>query len=158
MAADVDFDIPGPIGIQDIEVEQQFTRINTNRTLIVASLNSEGPFDPEILSEENTSSLSKLFEFAKPNVTVELETGNEENPVQEQAVNYSSLKDFRADELEKRIPILQKQRSQEARLLKIMAEFERSKRLQDIVKDPHKKAGFLDILESIREELEDIED
>lgn len=158
MGTDIDFDIPGPIGIQDIEVEQQFTRINTNRTLIVASLNSEGPFDPEIVPEEKTSSLGKLFEFAKPNITVELETGNEENPVQELAVNYTSLKDFRADELEKRIPMLQKQRSQEARLLKIMAELERSKRLKDIIKDPEKRSGFLDILESIREELEDIEE
>ncbi len=49
--------------------------------------------------------------------------------------------------------ILQKQRAQENRFRKIIAELERSKRLQEIIKDPEKKAAFLSILESIGEEL-----
>jgi len=154
MAAEVDFDIPGPIGIQDIEVEQSFTKINTNRTLVVASLQAEGPYDPEVLPDEATVSLTKLFEFAKPSVEVELETGDEDNPTQEIKISYTNLKSFRPDDLEKRIGILQKQRAQEDRLQRIIAELERSKRLQEIIKDPDKKAAFLDILQSIQEELE----
>jgi predicted component of type VI protein secretion system len=154
MAADVDFDIPGPIGIQDIEVEQSFTKINTNRTLVLASLQAEGPYDPETLPDEATVSLTKLFEFAKPSVEVELETGDEDNPTQEIKIAYPNLKAFRPDDLEKRISILQKQRAQEDRLQRINAELERSKRLQEIIKDPDKKAAFLDILRSIQEELE----
>jgi hypothetical protein len=154
MAAEVDFDIPGPIGIQDIEVEQSFTKINTNRTLVLASLQAEGPYDPETLPDEATASLTKLFEFAKPSVEVELETGDEDNPTQEIKISYQNLKAFRPDDLEKRISILQKQRAQEDRLLRINAELERSKRLQEIIKDPDKKAAFLDILRSIQEELE----
>lgn len=154
MAQEIDFDIPGPIGIQDIEVEQSFTKINTNRTVIVTSLNSEGPYEPEVVPDDHTTSLSKLFEFAKPEVKVELETGEEDNSTQEVTINFDSLKSFRSDDLEKRITILQKQRVQENRYLKIMAELERSKRLPEIIKDPEKKAAFLDILESIREELD----
>lgn len=149
-----DFDIPGPIGIQDIEVEQSFTRINTNRTLIVASLHGEGPYEPEQVPDDYTVSLAKLFEYAKPNITVELETGDEDNPTQEVQIQYDSLKSFQPDGLEKRISILQKQRAQENRLTRIKAELERSKRLQDILQDPEKKAAFLDILRSILEELQ----
>jgi len=154
MAAEVDFDIPGPIGIQDIEVEQSFTKINTNRTLVLTSLQAEGPYDPETLPDEATVSLTKLFDFAKPSVEVELETGDEDNPTQEIKISYQNLKSFRPDDLEKRIGILQKQRAQEDRLQRINAELERSKRLQEIIKDPDKKAAFLDILRSIQEELE----
>lgn len=154
MAAEIDFDIPGPIGIQDIEVEQSFTRINTNRTLVVASLNAEGPYDPEVVPDDYTGSLGKLFEYAKPGVEVELETGDEDHPTQEIKITYDSLKAFRPDDLEKRISILQRQRAQENRFQRIKAELERSKRLQEIIKDPDKKAAFLDILETILEELE----
>ncbi|WP_207431291.1 type VI secretion system contractile sheath small subunit [Sabulibacter ruber] len=154
MPEELDMDIPGPIGIQAIEVEQSFTKINTNRTLVLTSLHSEGPYDPEVLPEEATVSLSKVFDFAKPSVEVELETGDEEEPTQEIKISYTNLKSFRPDDLEKRIPILQKQRAQEDRFQRIKAELERSKRLQEIIKDPEKKAAFLDILRSIQEELE----
>ena len=153
MAAEIDFDIPGPIGIQDIDVQQSFTKINTNRTLLVASLHAQGPYDPELVPDDYTVSLTKLFEYAKPKIEVELETGDENQPTQEIQVGYDSLKSFRPDDLEKRISILQKQRAQETRFQKIIAELERSKRLQEIIKDPEKKAAFLDILKSIQEEL-----
>ena len=157
MAAEVDYDIPGPIGIQDIEVEQSFTKINTNRILMLTSLHAEGPYDPEVVPDENTVSLTKLFEFAKPSVEVELETGDEDNPTQDITINYNNLKAFRPDDLEKRIPILQRLRAQENRFQQIKAELERSKRLQEIIKDPDKKTAFLDILLSIQEELESAE-
>jgi Type VI secretion system, VipA, VC_A0107 or Hcp2 len=157
MAEEIDYDIPGPIGIQDITVEQSFTKINTNRTLVLASLHAEGPYDPEVLPDEHTISLSKLFEFAKPSVAVELETGDEDNPTQEITIAYHNLKSFRPDDLEKRIPVLQKQRALEDRFQRIKAELERSKRLQEIIRDPDKKAAFLDILQSIQEELESAE-
>jgi predicted component of type VI protein secretion system len=105
--------------------------------------------------EDYTGSLSKLFEYAKPSVEVELETGDEDTPTQEIAISYNSLKSFRPDDLEKRISILQKQRAMESRFQKIKAELERSKRLQEIIKDPQKKAAFLDILASIHEDLQD---
>jgi hypothetical protein len=154
MPEEIDYDIPGPIGIQDITVEQSFTKINTNRTLVLTSLHSEGPYDPDVVPDDFTTSLTKVFDYGKPAVDVELETGDEENPTQEIKISYANLKSFRPDDLEKRIPILQKQRAQEDRFQRIKAELERSKRLQEIIKDPDKKAAFLDILESIREELE----
>lgn len=153
MGNDIDYDIPGPIGIQDIEVEQSFTKINTNRTLLVASLNLEGPYEPQVIPDEYTVSFSKLIEHIKPEVSVELETGNEDNPTESTNIEFTSLKSFRTDDLEKRISILQKQRDQEKRYLKIKAELERSRRLQELIKDPKQKEAFLDILESIREEL-----
>ncbi len=85
---------------------------------------------------------------------MELKTGDEDDSMQEVTVNFDSLKSFRADDLKKRISILQKQDNEEKRYLKIKAELERSKHLQEIIQDPKKKAAFLDILESIREELE----
>jgi predicted component of type VI protein secretion system len=154
MAEEIDYDIPGPIGIQDITVEQSFTKINTNRTLVLASLQAEGPYDPDVVPDDFTASLTKIFEYGKPAVEVELESGAEDHPTQEIKISYTNLKSFRPDDLEKRIPLLQKQRAQEDRFQRIKAELERSKRLQEIIKDPGKKAAFLDILESIREELE----
>jgi predicted component of type VI protein secretion system len=154
MAEEIDFDIPGPIGIQDITVDQSFTKINTNRTLVLASLQAEGPYDPEVVPDENTVSLTRLFEYAQPSVSVELETGDEDNPTQEVTIGFTNLKSFRPDDLEKRIPVLQKQKALEDRFQRIKAELERSKRLQDIIRDPEKKEAFLDILRSIQEELE----
>ncbi len=159
MAAEIDFDIPGPIGIQDIEVEQSFTKINTNRTLVLASLLMEGPYEPEVIPEEHTGSLTALFNYLRtekkqlPGVQVELETGDDDDPTQSVTITYDNLKSFRPDELEKRLAILQRQKAQESRFQKIRAEVERSKRLQEIIRDPQKRAAFLEILESIREEL-----
>jgi hypothetical protein len=159
MAAEPDFDIPGPIGIQDIEVEQSFTKINTNRTLVLASLLMEGPYDPEVIPEAYTGSLTGLFDYLRkekkqlPAVEVELETGDDDDPTQSVTVTYDSLKSFRPDELEKRLAVLQRQKAQVSRFQKIRAEVERSKRLQEIIRDPQKRAAFLEILESIREEL-----
>jgi hypothetical protein len=150
----IDFDTPGPIGIQDIEAEQGFTKINTNRTLILTSANMEGPYEPEVIPEEHTCSLAKLMEYARPQVNVPLETGDEDNPSQEVNIRFDSLKSFKVADLEKRIVILQKQHDEEKRYLKIRAELERSVQLRKIIADPEKKAAFLDILESIREELE----
>jgi hypothetical protein len=154
MAEETDFDIPGPIGIQDITVEQSFTKINTNRTLVLGSLQAEGPYDPEVVPDEYTVSLTKLFEYAKPSVEVELETGDEDNPTQQVTIAFNNLKALRPDDLEKRLPILQKQKAQEDRFQRIKAELERSKRLQEIIRDPDKREAFLDILRSIQEELE----
>jgi hypothetical protein len=153
MSQDIDYDIPGPIGIQDIDVEQSFTKINTNRTMVVVSLDMEGPYEPEIIPDEHTGSFTKVIGYKKPSVSVELETGDEDNPTEEATATYDSLKSFRADDLENRIPVLQRQRDQEKRYIKIKAEIERSKRLQDIIKDPVQRQAFLDILESVREEL-----
>jgi hypothetical protein len=157
MAAEIDSDAPGPISIPGIEVEQGFTQINTNQTLMLTSLQAEGPYETEIMPGEHTVSLTKIFEFAKPSVEVELETGEEDNPTQEIKINYPNLKSFRPDDLEKRVLILQKLRAREDRFQRIKAELERSKRLQEILKDPDKKAAFLDILLSIQEELESAE-
>ncbi len=153
MSQDIDFDIPGPIGIQDIDVEQSFTKINTNRTLLVASLQSEGPYEVEVVPDEYTVSFTKLIDFAKPSVAVELETGDETNPTENVTISFNSLKSFGTDDLEKRVAVLQKLRAQEKRYMKIRAELERSKRLQELIKDPKQKEAFLDILQSIREEL-----
>lgn len=153
MSQEIDFDIPGPIGIQDIEVEQSFTKINTNRTLLVTSLNLEGPYEPQVIPDDHTQSFSKLIDYIKPEIKVELETGDADNPANNVSISFNSLKSFRVDDLEKRIPLLQNLRDQEKRFLKMKAELERSKRLREILKDPKQKEAFLDILESIREEL-----
>jgi hypothetical protein len=152
MSEEIDFDLPGPIGIQDIEVEQSFTKINTNRTLVVASLHESGPFDPKIVPD--ASSLGKLFEYATPSVEVQLETGDEDHPTEDILVTYDSLKAFRPAELEKTIGVLQKQKAQEISYQKIKAELERSKKLQEIMTDEEKRTAFLAILKSVEEELE----
>lgn len=151
--AQMDFDIPGPIGIQDIEVEQGFTMLKTNRTLLVANLQKEGPFDPEILPQENTGSLSKIFEYANPQITVNLETGKEDNPEQEETIRFKELKDFRPEELTKSVAILQRLASKEKRFQKLVDEIERNKKLQALITDPDKREAFLDIMRSIQEEL-----
>lgn len=152
---EIDFDIPGPIGIQDIDVQQSFTKLKTNRTLMVCNLQKEGPYEPEIIPEEYTVSLSKMFEYGKPKVDVTIETGDEDNPTADISVPYKSLKDFRPEEIAKSQPILQKLTDQEKRYQKMVEEIERSKRLQEIIGDESKKQAFLDILLSIREELEE---
>lgn len=150
---EIDFDIPGPIGIQDIDVEASFTMLTTNRTLLVTSLQKDGPFDPEVVPDEYTGSLTKLFEYGKPKVEVTIETGDEDNPTSDEVVEFKALKDFRPEEMAKRIPALQKLTEQEKRYQKLVDEIERSKKLQEIIADPGKKEAFLDILQSIREEL-----
>ena len=151
--AQVDFDIPGPIGIQDIEVEQGFTMLKTNRTLLVCNLQKEGPFDPEVLPEENTASLTKIFEYAKPQVQVTLDTGNEENREKEETIKFKELKDFRPEELTKSVPILQNLSAKEKRFQKLVDEIDKNKKLQALITDPEKRAAFLDILKSVQEEL-----
>lgn len=152
--AEIDFDIPGPIGIQDIDVQQSFTKLKTNRTLLVCNLQKEGPYDPEIVPEEYTVSLSKLFEYGKPKVEVTIETGNEDDPTADVAVEYKSLKDFRPEEIAKRTPAIQKLSEKEKRYQKLVDEIERSKKLQEIIGDETKRQAFLDILLSIKEEIE----
>lgn len=150
----IDFDIPGPIGIQDIEVEQGLTRINTNRTLLVCSLQKNGPYEPELIPDHNTKSLTRLFEHGKPEVDVQLETGEEEESLVWENIKYTSLREFRPEEIAKRLPLLQRLTEREKQHQRIVDEIERSKKLQDIITDESKRTAFLDLLLSIREELE----
>lgn len=149
-----DFDIPGPIGIQDIEVGQSFTAIKTNRTLMVCNLQKEGPYEPEEVPQEYTVSLTKLFEYGKPSVEVNLETGDDDNPGADEKIEYKALKDFRPEEVAKRSPTIQKLAAQEKRYQKMVDEIERSQRLKDIIGDDEKRKAFLDVLNSIKDELE----
>jgi predicted component of type VI protein secretion system len=149
----IDFDIPGPIGIQDIEVEQGLTQIITNRTLLVCSLQKDGPFEPEEIPQHYTKSLTRLFEYGKPEVEVNIETGDEDNPTEYVTINYDTLRSFRPEEVAKRVPIIQVLSDQEKRYQRLVDEIERSKKLQDIIADESKKAAFIALLESVREEL-----
>jgi hypothetical protein len=151
--AEIDFDIPGPIGIQDIDVRQSFTKLNTNRTLMVACLNLEGPYEPEVVPDEATGSITKLFSYAKPNVDVELETGNEDDPSQELNVQFDNLSAFQPQAISKRIPLLQKLQAQEDSIKDILKAFENSEKLKKIAKDPDQKAALLDIIKTIKAEL-----
>jgi hypothetical protein len=144
----------GAVSIPGINPEIGVTDLNPTKMLIPVPLQKEGPVDPEIVPEEYSGSLSGLFKFAQPQVEVELETGDEDDPSENVTVEFNELKDFQPKSIVERIPLLSNLTNQEEIIQKLVKLVNKNKKFNEILSDPEKKESLIQVLHSIVEELE----
>ncbi len=127
------------------------TDINPLKTLMVVSLQKEGPFEPEQLPKDKSTSLSKVFEHTKPSVTVQLDSGAEKKP---ETIHFKNLKSFQPKEIIKRVEVLQELNFQEQMNEKLNSEVQKSANLRKLFDEKERRTAFAELLRTIKEEIE----
>lgn len=155
--SDPDLTGVGAIAIDGIEVETGFTKIPANRTLFVTSLEEEGSAVPTIIPKEHSGSLKALFNYAQPKVRVELELGDEAGTLQEEEIKFEDLASFRVDKITERVEALNQLDQKEKSIQKLMDEVNRNKMLQRVLADPAKRKSLLDFLQTVSQEIDEVE-
>lgn len=152
------------IGGQDIreDVNEGIRAISGNRTLFVAKLTDEEPFEPEIMNamdekddyapEKHIMTLEGVFEHYKPNVNVEFE--QEDGSTKEENIQFKNLGDFSPKGFIKQSATLQNLNDEVENLDTIVKQLKSNKTFIKALSNKETKDSYVNLLKVMLQELE----
>lgn len=152
------YDQIGAVSIPGITPDIGVTDLNPTKMLLVTPLRDEddddAPQEPTIVPDQHTGSLKKIFDYAKPSIEEELDTGDEEDPTIEVQVEFNKLTDFQPDKIVEQIPLLKRLNLQEDTTEALLTAIQKNKKLMTALGEKDLREAFIDVLQSIIDELE----
>lgn len=109
MASQVRYNMPGPIDVP-METKSGLDLLPTNRTLIAMSFKGDAaPRKPEEIPADFLKSTESVMEWAAPQVSVKMKTGNSENPEATETLRFQGgVEAFSPVSIKKKSPLLRK--------------------------------------------------
>lgn len=124
-----------------------------NRTLYVGELTDQAPAVPELTYELET--VEAVFEHFDPNVNLEFQ--DEEGKSIQENLRFKNVGDFGEKALVQNSGFLSEMNEKQREYQSFAKILQNNKVLQKILADPTKKAAYLAMLQSLIQELEDVD-
>lgn len=151
----------------DEESGSSIDALITNKTLIIDQYTGDADdisYDEQMVEDENKKTLLEnahdikdVFDFYKPQVTVEFTTAD--NGIETETISFTELRDFEAKggngQLIERSKFLSNAKSEIDNTAKIRKQIEQNRKLGQILKDPKGREEFKTYLELLLNELEE---
>lgn len=142
------------IGGQEVpkDASEAFADIPKNRTLFVQKLTDEDPSTPEMVYD--LKNIDEVFEYFKPETNVEFETA--EGASLKETLQFRGLADFGTKNITARSKFLQDLNLQQDQYQKIIKQLKTNKLLKSVLENPETRSAFLDALQSLAQELDEV--
>ena len=133
--------------------------LNPNKTMLLKALQEDCPTDPDdmVMQGPATYSIGNMFDAIKPSVEVTLNTGEESNPLQDETIEFTSIKSFEPDEILENVPLLKNLKDKQDLIIRL-EQLMQEAAFQKIMKDPDKKQALVSFLRSIIADIEEQEE
>ena len=138
--------------IHEPEAPQGVKLVPDNKTLMALPFNDE--HDEEI-DPVRLKSLKEIFQHYKPNKEVVFKTA--EGDSEEKVLQFQSLKDFTKDGIIEQTPLLQDLQEQEDIYSRMLDVLQNNEKLINVLSNEEHKKEFLELLETLIEELNETE-
>lgn len=137
----------------DAQVGMQY--LPPNRTVMLLPLQDDCPTDPDemLVQGKATYSIGNMFKELKPSVEVSLNTGEEKNPLQDETINFTSIKSFEPDDILENVPLLQAMKDKQS-LISRLEQLMQEAAFQKIMQDTAKKKALISFLRSVIADIE----
>lgn len=136
-----------------IDASEAIANIPENRTLLVEKLTAEEPVSPE--KAEGLNSVEEVFDFFKPNIDIEFETGDGQ-PVKEN-FRFKNVGDFSVENLTDQSKFLKELDVEGQSYEKMIKQLRSNKVLQRALETPEAKKALIEALTQLTSELEESE-
>lgn len=148
----------GAQGQDGINAQVGIQFLDPDRTMMILPLQEDPPMDPEemVVDGPATHSITNMFKALNPAIEVSLETGDQTNPFQEEAIQFNSIKSFEPDEIMNRVPLLRTIQEKKDLIYRLEQLMEQES-FQNMMKDPEKKQALLGFLRSVIADIEENE-
>ncbi|HMK07174.1 MAG TPA: hypothetical protein VK476_06570 [Flavobacterium sp.] len=123
--------------------------IPMNRTLFVQQLTADAPNRPQAVYGLKT--VDEVFQHYKPNVEVDFERND--GSTKSEQIHFNGISDFKAASMVGQSPFLQELNSQKEEYQKLMKQLKTNKQLSNIIGNPETKAAFVNVLQTLIQEL-----
>lgn len=140
------------IGGNEVKVDasESIAAIPENRTLLVESLTSDEPINPEIVT--GLTNINQVFEHYKPQIDVEFENA-EGQPVNE-TFCFNSVGDFDVKNMTQNSAFLNGVNTDKNFFENLTKQLRSNKVLQRVLENPESRQAFVNSLQGILEEIE----
>lgn len=144
---------PGAVSVTPINVGVGVTDLNPRRTLMAIPLQLDGPIRPAVLPDDLSKSLSGVFDYAKPKVQVDIDTG--EGKSKKTTIEFKDLASFKPEEIVKRDKVLQTFATQEEAVDKLIQLVRKSKNFRNLLnsEDGNGKEEMVEALKTLLQKL-----
>lgn len=136
--------------VRDQDADAAISELSKNKTLMVAKLTSDPAMRPEVVSD--LTNVEQVFEHFKPKCEVEFE-GEDGSEVKEE-MSFKNLGNFGRKGITKQSAFLQDLDAQQVNYQKFLKQLKSNKILQSMLADPDAKAGYIETLKTMLEELQ----
>lgn len=136
------------VGAKDAPKEKPAAAIRNlkkDRTLIVTSLTSEAPIEPEVVSGLKT--MDDVFKHFKPEASVEFE--DKDGQQHEETIHFENLADFTPKGISKQSEFLLSLQLEQDFMGDLIKQLKSNKTLQKVLEDPETKEEFLKVLDAL---------
>lgn len=129
--------------------------LNPNRTVLMLPLQEDCPMDPEemVVQGASTYSIGNMFKSLKPSIEVPLSTGEENNPIEDATIDFTSIKSFEPEEIMDKVPLLRDIKDKQ-NLINRLEQLLQEAAFQKIMKDPEKKQALIGFMRSVIADIE----
>lgn len=141
----------GANSIDGILARVGISYLPTNRTLLVMPLQGdECPTDTEemIIQGNDTFSMESMFKVMKPQASVSLKTGDEQNPIKDETIKFNTISDFEPNKIMEQIPLLRGLKDQQD-LIKNLEILMQQANFQRMLQNKDQKAALVSFLQSV---------
>ena len=136
--------------VRDQDANAAISELSKNKTIMVAKLTSDPALRPEVVSD--LTNVEQVFEHFKPKCEVEFE-GEDGSEVKEE-LNFKNLGNFGRKGITNQSSFLQDLDAQQVNYQKFLKQLKSNKILQAMLADPDAKAGYIETLKTMLEELQ----
>lgn len=142
--------------VLDVNAQDGIIEFPQNRTLYVDQFTDGAPNTDEEREGFKPKNLKDVFEHYQPSKeSVALET--EEGGTVYEDFEFRQIKDFEDDRLIEQSELLSEKKSKIDAYNAIMRQLQSNKSLRSALKDPASRESLLNVLKSLRAEIEDVE-
>lgn len=136
--------------VRDVDADAAISSLSQNKTLLVAKLTADPALRPEVVPD--LTNVEAVFEHYKPKCEVEFE-GADGGEVKEE-LSFKNLGDFGRKGITKQSDFLQDLDAQQVNFQKYLKQLKSNKILQSMLADSEAKAGYIETLKTMLEELQ----
>jgi hypothetical protein len=146
----------GAVSGDGIDGKVGITYLPTNRTLLMMPLQGDDcPTDPDemVIQGDPTYSLDTMFKLVKPKVDVSLKTGDEQNPLQDETIQFNSISDFEPEKIVDNVPMLRNLKDQQMLIQKLETLMQEGA-FQRLLQNKNQKEALVGFLKSVIADIE----
>lgn len=136
--------------VLDVNTSQAIIEFPQNRTLMVEQFTDNAPTKAEM--QKDFSSLQDIFDFFKPNVTMQFEDA--QGKTVKENLAFSELKDFEADQLLKNSDFLKSLKMDKDAYEKIALQLKKNKPLKEALMNEDSRQNLIKVLQALLAELQ----
>jgi hypothetical protein len=136
-----------------INASEAIAAIPENRTLIVEQLTADEPVNPEVVTGLTT--VEQVFAHYKPQVDVEFQ--NSEGQAVNESFHFKNVGDFAVKNLTEQSPFLKDVNTKKDFYDTLIKQLRSNKVLQRALENPDSKRAFVNALQGVLEELDEVD-